>query len=215
MSLLEVLQPGEDGLFRRDPLLGAVVGIVTNNQDPDKLGRVKLKFPWLSDDHESDWARIASPMAGLERGVFFLPEVDDEVLVIFEHADIRKPVVLGGLWNGVDKPPTDNEDGENNLRMIRSRSGHVILLDDTDGSEKIEIIDAQEENKITIDTAENTITLTTGKDLVLSAPDGKISLQCKELEVAASSSAKIESDQGLDLKSGATLGIEGQTVNIN
>ena len=215
MSLLELLEPGEDFLFRRVPLSGVVVGIVTNNQDPEALGRVKLKFPWLSDDQESDWARIASPMAGLERGMFFLPEVDEEVLVTFEHSDIRKPVVLGGLWNGTDKPPADNEDGENNIRLIRSRSGHVIVFDDTEGSEKIEIIDKKEKNKITIDTAENTITITTDKDIALTAPEGKISLDCKELEVKASSSAKIESDQSLDVKAGATLTIEGQTVNIN
>ena len=76
---------------------GAVVGIVTNNQDPDGLGRVKLKFPWLDPDLESNWARLASPMAGKNRGLFIMPEIDDEVLVIFEHGDIRFPFVLGGF----------------------------------------------------------------------------------------------------------------------
>ncbi len=215
MSLLELLQPVDDVYFRRDILIGALVGIVTNNQDPDELGRVKLNFPWLSEDHESDWARVAAPMAGKDRGFFFLPEVDDEVLVIFEHGDIRKPMVCGGLWNGVDKPPETNSDGQNNLRVIQSRSGHQIILNDTEDNELIEVIDKTKKNKITIDSKENTITISTDKDISLSAPEGKITLECKELEVQSSGAAKIEAGDSLDIKSGATLGIEGQTVNIN
>ena len=86
-------------------IYGVVIGIVTNNQDPDKLGRVKVQFPWLSNEDESFWARIASPMAGDKRGIYFLPEVDDEVLVVFEHGDMRFPYVIGALWNGQDSPP--------------------------------------------------------------------------------------------------------------
>ncbi len=215
MSLIELLQTDDDLLARRPALPGVVAGIVTNNQDPDGLGRVKLKFPWLSDDQESDWARVAAPMAGGGRGTFFLPEVDDEVLVAFEHADVGRPVVLGGLWNGVDKPPHDNADGDNNLRTIRSRSGHVITLDDTAGSEKIEIVDQAEKNRITIDSASDTITISADQDIVLSAPQGKITLESRELELKASASAKLESDQAIDVKAGAVLTLKGQTVNIN
>lgn len=215
MSLLDILQPRDDLIFGSDILSGVVIAIVTNNQDPDELGRVKLKFPWLSDEQESDWARMASPMAGGGRGIFFLPEVEDEVLIAFEHGDIRRPIVLGGLWNGVDVPPETNADGENNIRMICSRSGHVIKLDDTDGSEKIEIIDKAEVNKITIDTAENTITLSADADIVISAANGKISLECSEFAVSASTSVTIASDDALDLEAGGTLGINGSTVNIN
>ena len=88
---------------------GVTLGLVTNNQDPEKLGRIKVKFPWLSDEDESNWARIITPMAGDDRGMFFLPEVDDEVLVAFEQGDMRFPFVLGSLWNGQDKPPETNE----------------------------------------------------------------------------------------------------------
>ena len=83
---------------------GSSSAIVTNNNDPDKLGRVKLKFPWLADTYESDWARIVQLGAGPDSGAVFLPEVNDEVLVAFEFGDIRRPYVLGGLWNGKDKP---------------------------------------------------------------------------------------------------------------
>src|SRR4051812_31769405 len=84
---------------RTGRIYGVVVGVVTNNQDKEGLGRVKVKFPWLSDADESNWARIATPMAGASRGVFFLPEVDDEVLVVFEQGLVSRPYVLGGLWN--------------------------------------------------------------------------------------------------------------------
>ena len=104
--LIELIHSHPDGLHPRDPVAGPVVGIVTNNEDPGGLGRVKLFLPWPSDENETDWARVCTPMAGKERGIFFLPEVEDEVLVVFEHGDPRRPVVLGGLWNGVDKPPS-------------------------------------------------------------------------------------------------------------
>ena len=95
MSFFNMLVERDDS----SRVTGVVVGVVTNNQDPDGLGRVKVKFPWLSDADESSWARIAAPMAGKERGLYFLPEVDDEVLVIFEHGDLRFPFVPGALWN--------------------------------------------------------------------------------------------------------------------
>src|SRR5689334_2824184 len=96
-------------------LFGVVVGVVTNIQDDQGLGRVKVKFPWLSDTDESHWARVAVPMAGHQRGFYFLPEVDDEVLVAFEHGSADYPYILGALWNGKDEPPASNGDGKNNL----------------------------------------------------------------------------------------------------
>jgi uncharacterized protein involved in type VI secretion and phage assembly len=121
---------------------GVVVGIVTNTSDPDGHGRVKLKYPWLQDDTESPWARLVSFMGGPDRGGVFRPEVGDEVLVVFEHGDPRRPFVLGALWNGSDKMPSERgDDADNNVRLIKSRSGHLIILDDTSGAEKIRIED--------------------------------------------------------------------------
>lgn len=195
-------------------LFGLVVGIVTNNQDPDGLGRVKVKFPWLSDSEESHWARIAVLMAGADRGTYFLPEVDDEVLVGFEHGDLRLPYVIGALWNGQDAPPADNGDGKNNVRVIKSRSGHVIKLNDEDGKETIEIIDKSEKNSIVIDTKENTITVTADKDIVLKAK-GTIKLDGEKIELKSSGDTKIESGAGMDVKASGTLNVKGATVNIN
>ena len=126
---------------------GVAMAIVTNNKDPDGLARVKVRLPWISDDVESDWARVVSPMAGAGRGLYILPEVDDEVLVAFEHGNPSTPYVLGGLWNGKDKPPEANSDGKNDIRVLKSRSGHVIRLDDTAGAERIEIVDKSAKNR--------------------------------------------------------------------
>jgi uncharacterized protein involved in type VI secretion and phage assembly len=194
---------------------GVAVGVVTNNQDPDKLGRVKVRFPWLSDEDESQWARIAAPMAGKERGIYFLPEVDDEVLVAFEHGDIRFPYVVGALWNGKDAPPAANDDGKNNIRLIKSRSGHVVKLNDEDGKETIEIIDKSEKNSIVIDTAKNTITITSDKDITLKAANGTITLDAQKIAVKSSADSKVEAGAGMDVKASGTLNIKGATVNIN
>ena len=136
---------------RSDRVYGVVIGVVTNNDDPDKLGRVKVKFPWLSDDDESFWAPLSVPMAGNGRGTYFLPEVDDKVLVAFEHGDPRFPFVLGSVWSGYDKPPEENDGGKNDVRVIRSRSGHQIRLDDKDGEERIEIVDKGGKSSIVFD----------------------------------------------------------------
>jgi uncharacterized protein involved in type VI secretion and phage assembly len=194
---------------------GVVVGVVTNNQDPDNLGRVKVRFPWLSDSEESNWARIAAPMAGNDRGTYFLPEVDDEVLVAFEQGDPRFPYVLGALWNGKDAPPATNGDGKNNLRVIKSRSGHIVKLNDEDGKETIEIIDKSGKNSIVIDTAKNTLTITTDKDITLSAAQGTIKLDAQNIQLKSSADTKIEASGGMDVKASGTLNVKGATVNIN
>jgi len=204
--------PGRD----RRLIAGVVVGIVVDNKDPNHLGRIKIKFPGLSGDEIGHWARLATFMAGKEQyGAFFLPEVDDEVLVAFEHGEITRPYIIGALWNNVDKPPADNANGENNLRFIKSRSGHLVRLDDTDGSEKIEIIDKSGKNSLTFDTANNTITIKSDKDVVIEAPNGKISLSAKDIEIKSSAATKVEAQSAMDLKASANMTIKGQMVNIN
>ncbi|HSB52595.1 MAG TPA: phage baseplate assembly protein V [Dissulfurispiraceae bacterium] len=218
MSILNALRRDERDVGR---VFGVAAGIVTNNQDPEGLGRVKVRFPWLSDDNETDWVRIATLMAGPDRGSFFLPEVDDEVLVAFEHGDINRPFVIGALWNGVDNPPESNSDGRNNIRKIRSRSGHEIIfddngaagqerieihsngghrivLDDSLGGEKIEIVDKSGSNKVSIDSVQNAISIESGLQLSIKA-------QIVEIEAGAS----------MTLKAGATLTIQGSLVRIN
>ncbi len=212
MSILDAIKTNGQNVKRT---YGVAGGVVTNNQDPDKLGRIKVRYPWLSDDNETDWVRIATLMAGGERGSFFLPEVGDEVLVAFEHGDINHPYVIGTLWNGVDVPPETNSDGQNNIRKIRSRSGHEVVLDDTDGNEKIVIVDKTEKNKITIDTAKNTIEITSNQDIKLSATNGKISLEAMEIEIKSSANTKIEAGANADLKASGNTTVKGAMVMIN
>jgi len=138
---------------------GAVIGVVTNTTDPDDLARVKVSYPWMGDDAESPWARVVTPMAGKSRGLVCRPEVGDEVLVLFEHGDVRFPYVIGGVWNSTDTPPQNRgADGDNNVRLIHSRSGHEIQLDDTSGSEKIVIIDSSGSHKIELSSSGVVIT---------------------------------------------------------
>ncbi len=117
---------------------GVVIGLVTNVDDPEGLGRIRVSFPWMSDSNESDWARVAAPLAGPELGFFFQPEVGDEALVAFELDDIRRPYILGYLWSGENQPPETDP----NIRMLQTVSGHKLIFDDTGGSEQITIEDA-------------------------------------------------------------------------
>lgn len=223
-----------DGFFKSQrtntQISGVVLALVKSTKDPDGLGRVQITFPWRGkeEDEELHWARLATLMAGSERGTFFYPDVDDEVLVAFEHGDIDSPYIIGALWNSQDMPPEANSEGENNIKLIKTRSGHMIKLDDTDGSEKIEIIDKTEGNKISIDSANNKISIECAGNIELLASDGKIiidateieiksstTIKTQDIEIKSSSSAKIEASSGMDLKASGTMNIKGSTVNIN
>lgn len=142
-SLLQLLRkevsPGDDPPpDKSESFTGVVIGKVTNNQDEEQRGRVRVKFPWYSDKVESAWARVATFMSGGSRGAYFLPAVGDEVLVGFLHGNFDKPIVLGSLWNGPDRPPVTNVQGRY-VRTIKTEAGHQITLDDTPGVEKIEL----------------------------------------------------------------------------
>jgi uncharacterized protein involved in type VI secretion and phage assembly len=214
MHLFEALLDSEAQQSNHQKIQGVVIGIVTNNQN-DKLGRVKVKFPWLSDADESFWARIATPMAGKEQGMYFLPEVNDEVLVAFAHGDMRFPYIIGGLWNGKNPPPLVNENGENNVRMIKSRSGLTIQLNDEEGKETIEITDKDKKNAVLIDVAQNTISITADKDITLSAPNGTIKLEAKQLELHSKADTTITVNGGMNITAKKTLNIKGKTINLN
>lgn len=219
MNLLELLNDQVDSYAGAGKIYGVVVGIVTNNQDPENLGRVKVKYPWLSDSEESHWARMATLMAGKDRGSFYLPEVDDEVLLAFELGDVRFPYVVGMLWNGKDTPRYNNSDGKNDERVITSRSGHefvfndndqqgkvvihtkknhIITLDDSTGGEKISIVDKTGSNSVEIDSVQNSIAVKSGL---------KLTIESQVIEIKAGATMKIEA--------GATMTIKGAIVMIN
>jgi uncharacterized protein involved in type VI secretion and phage assembly len=213
-SLFDLLHSGRQDGHEGGRINGVVVGIVTNNKDPDGMGRVKVKFPWLSDQDESWWARIATVMAGSGRGSYFLPEVNDEVMIAFEHGDVRFPYVLGALWNGKDSPPTTNSDGQNNIRVIKSRSGHIVRLDDSSGNEKIEVIDKTGNNSITIGSSDNSITITANGKVKIVGQSIEITSQT-DIKVTAQTSINVNASTTMDIESNAPMTIKGATVAIN
>jgi len=195
---------------------GVTVGLVTNNRDPEGLGRVKLALPWLADGFETDWARVVTPMAGAARGLYALPEVDDEVLVGFEHGRPDAPYVLGALWNGKDKPPESNGDGRNDRRSLTSRSGHVIRLTDTDGQERVEILDRTGRNSVVLETATNTVTISADADVVVRAAKGKLTLSGQTgVEISSAAGSVKVSGQGVDVEATQRLVLKGANVDIN
>lgn len=198
-----------------DRFYGVVVGVVTNNQDPEDMHRVKVRFPWLSNDVESNWARVAAPMAGNDRGAYFLPEVDDEVLVAFEHGRVDHPYIVGSLWNGQDSAPESNADGENNHRTIKSRSGHVLRLNDKSGSETIEIIDKSGNNKVIIDTANDSITIEANSDITIKSSTGKLIMQANGIEMKSQAGVSIQASQSMDLKASAQVTVKGAMIHLN
>lgn len=198
---------------------GVTVGIVTNSKDPDGLGRVKVKFPWLSGEEESYWARVLTPMAGKDRGIYFLPEVDDEVLVAFEQGNMAFPYILGSLWNGKDKPPIKNDDGKNNQRVIKSRSGHMIVLDDTEGKEQIIIQDKTGKNQIVINSKDNKMDIKVEKDLTIEAKgkiifkssNDDISIECKNLAIKTQQNYNLEAGKNCTIKAKAKYELSAQS----
>ena len=135
---------------------GVAPAIVKNLQDPDGLGRIELQFPWLDPALRSTWARVSAPLAGKNRGAFLMPEIDDEVLVAFEHGDFDHPVIVGFLWNGVDTPPETT----NQNRIIKTPGGHQLRFEDKDGAKKV-ILKSNGGHQVEINDAGETITIKT------------------------------------------------------
>jgi uncharacterized protein involved in type VI secretion and phage assembly len=196
-------------------LYGVAVGIVTNNQDPDGHGRVKVKCPWLSDTHESFWARVVTPMAGKDRGLYLLPEVDDEVLIAFEHGAPGFAYVLGSLWNGRDTPPESNDRGQNNHRMLKSRSGHVLRFDDTSGDERIEIVDRSGGNRIVIQTSTNSIVIEAAGNIEIRSHAGALTLSGHGVEIKSTAGVTIAATQTIDVTASGPLTLKGATIDLN
>ncbi len=204
-TLLTVLLPPETEQHAN----GLMIGVVTDNLDPTNIGRVKVKIPSLSSDTTTNWARVVIPGGGPDRGFEFLPEVNDEVLIGFEMGDVRYPYVLGGLWNGVDAPPKGSSElisgGKVQKRVIRSRNGNVITLDDTDGAGGITVED-KNGNKVTLDSGANSLTIEIKGDTSLKA-QGNLTLEAQGNIELKGFSIKVEGN--------ATVDVKGSAINLN
>lgn len=191
---------------------GVAVALVTQNRDEEGLCRVKVRYPWHEQPRESYWARLAVPMAGAERGTVFIPEVGEEVLVGFEREDLRFPYVLGALWNGVDKPPLANQDGNNDKRIVKSRKKHYLLFDD--GARGI--VELAHENGAMVRFTDQEIELKDSQgNFVKIARSGAITVQASTGVTIKAATISLEASGTLELKANATLTIRGGLVNIN
>jgi uncharacterized protein involved in type VI secretion and phage assembly len=217
MSLMDSA-PKETGLEAGGYVKGVAVAVVTQNRNPQNeevpsAYCVKVRYPWHDQDRNSYWARIAVPMAGDGRGVFFLPEVDDEVLVAFEREDLRFPYVIGALWNGKHKPPEANANGKNDKRMIWSRKGHRLVFDDGDkGAVTLQLADGKQ---LVLD--DDGIRLDDGKgnSLTVKSGSGAMTLEAKGKLVLKGASVSIEASGQATLKAGASMKLEAALININ
>jgi len=196
-----------------------VLGIVTNNDDEKlKLGRVKVKYPALGDEIESGWARVVTPNAGKDRGMFYMPQVGDEVVVAFEHGDTRRPLIIGSLFNGIDKPPAELVD------QGKDSSGKRPLFAVKTPFESF----VESKQKMTLRSHETMIVEIkkdgqggTG-DYTLDA-EGKIETKAgtnakhttgTTFEVAAGSSVTIKGNGSVTVEAKAGLTLKGATVDI-
>lgn len=217
--------------------LGVVIAQVTDANDPAQQGRVKLTFPWLSDDYVSDWARTVQAGAGKARGALVLPEVGDEVLVAFEQGDPQRPYVLGGLYNGVDAPDSkgpgviDSSSGAVNRRSFVSRRGHRIdLLDDQGRSDGIKTETGDGKLRIALDAAgsraeihsDGTVVVQGTKGVVVDAASAKLELKGRDIEITAAQGVSIKgtkvavaADATAEFKASGPAVITGSVVKIN
>lgn len=192
VSNMERVATGPGGLF-----YGVYPARVTDVVDPDQQGRVKVRLPWSPDaggNNYEAWARLATMMGGNNRGTFFIPDVDDEVLVAFEGGNPRRPYVVGALWNGQDAPPEQMDGaGKNDLKTILSRQGVRITLDDTDGAVKLRletpggqsIVLSDADNSIEADDSNgNSIRMDAGGITIIASVEVKV--QASTVEIDAS-----------------------------
>lgn len=185
-----------------------VIALVTDNRDPEKLGRVKVKYPVFLKTDESWWAPIIMLGAGKNRGWFFIPEPEDEVLVLFEQGHMDRPLVVGALWNGKDKPHEDNKDGKNKRRVIKSRAGSRIIFDD----DKKELIveDGGGVGYIKFEASSNKITIEAKQgDVCLQSPQGDMTVIAQEAELKAGQNLEIHAGTAMAWGAGSNVTVDG------
>jgi uncharacterized protein involved in type VI secretion and phage assembly len=214
MSLAEVAAPRETAVEAGGYAKGVAYGVVRDNQDPSGLGRVRISYPWHTQTDQSYWARIAVPMAGKDRGFYTLPEVGDEVAVLFERGDLRFPCVIGAVWNGKNAPPAGNSDGKNNVRVFKSRKGHVFQFNDGDDSPSVTVA-LSDQKTVVIDKDGIRLDDNSGNTLKISTQDGGVSIVAQGTLSLQGNSVSIVSQGTLSISANATLSVTGTTVNIN
>ena len=209
--------------LRADKVRGVHLAIVAENTEGDGNPgyRVKVKLPWLSEQEKTYWARIAIPMGGPERGTYFLPEVEDQLLVVFEHGDVDRPIVIGALWSKKQEPVEVNASGKNNTKLIKSRSGHRVIFDDKEGAEKVIIVDKTKKNQIVLDTAAKLVKIECAGDITVKAKANVI-MHSNALKMGITQTLKGKGQQMLahsaatfGFKAGSEITISASAITIN
>lgn len=196
-------------------ILGVALGVVINNRDETQQGRVQVRLPWLPG--YEPWARVATLVAGSDQGIYFMPQVDDEVLVAFAHGDISEPFVVGCLWNGKDHSPATSMTDALNKRLIRTPKGHQLVLDDAEqsiiitGAAKGQISITKE--KIELSIGEASITLEKSGKVTLKT-SGTLTLDAKTINVTAKNDVSIGGQQGARIDGGKQCTINAAQISI-
>jgi phage protein D len=207
--------------------LGVVSAIVTDVRDPENLCRVKVKFPAMSDSYESDWARTVQAGAGAGRGAVNLPEVNDEVLVAFERGDLRRPYIVGGLYNGVDTPNVgeglvDQANGAVKRRGFVSRTGHGLVFLDGDGDGGVALLTGDRKLRVSLNESTKTVKVTGPGDVVVDAggkvtltAQGDLELSGASVSIKARSGVKVDGGGGgVDLQGTGAAKLKGATATV-
>jgi uncharacterized protein involved in type VI secretion and phage assembly len=198
---------------------GVMVAIVTDNLDPMQLGRVKLKFPSLDDSYESHWARVVQDGAGPDRGMVILPEVNDEVLVAFEAGDIRRPYVIGGLYNGKDKPNLGGLDifqlGKVTRRGFISSKNHRLVFLDSDLKSGVSLATGDGGMRLALKETDKAITMHSDGTITISS-NGKIEIESvADVSIKAGKNLSLEAKAGVKVKSDGIVDIDGSLIQLN
>src|SRR5512135_2111713 len=216
--------PAKDSLVNL--YLGLHYAVVCQNKDPDNLDRIKVRLPWLDkgDQAQTHWAQLLTPMEGKKFGWYTLPDVDDVVVVMFLGGEVSQPVILGGVWSKVDNSPEPNEDGKNNFRGYRSRSGHRLILDDTDKT-KVVLADKTGKNMVGIGNfakagagpnvcAVYKPPMAGDTGVSFASMEGTVEITCKDgaLKVDAQQHIKINAKTSIDVKAGQDIKMDGSSA---
>jgi uncharacterized protein involved in type VI secretion and phage assembly len=188
-----------------------VIGLVEDVDDPERLGRIRVSYPWLDATTLSDWVPIAYPMAGRDRGFFYLPELQDEAVVIFDHGHFDQPRVIGFLHNGEDTPPNGGID--KHVRRIKSVSGHIVDLDDRDGAEKVSV-KSQGGHSLELRDGDGTIEIATAGGQTITMADSPAQIELTTVGRTTITVSDLPSQVEVQTAGGVTLTVADTGVTV-
>jgi uncharacterized protein involved in type VI secretion and phage assembly len=190
------------------PTCESQAGVVTDNNDPNSLGRVKVRLYWQNGT-ETPWLRIVMPYTGSDKGIYFVPEKGEEVMVGFEGGNAEMPYIIGSLYHG-NMNPGGLSNSNNDIKAIKTRSGHLIEFKDTDGEESITMTD-KKGNVIKIDSAGDEITITALKKITISAQE-EIKLSAKNITIDANESLSIGANKNISQSAGEKFNLMAKNM---